>query len=470
VLRTFRVVQTMSGLDASFLYFETASMHMHVCAALLLDPSTAPTEWSTDRVCDTFRERLPLIEPFRRRVHQPSLRLTHPSWVEVDVDVDDHVHVLTCPAPGGTAEFEAVVADFAGRRLDRSRPLWEALVVEGLADDRVGVVLKVHHCAVDGVAAANVLIHLFDLSPKGRSDDELDVPERVEPSTPGMVRRLATTTTALAGRPVAVARLVPSAVRAVAGVVRQQAAGAASGAPVPFAAPRVPFNGGITPGRVVALVDVALDDVKAARRGSEATFNDVVLAVCGGAFRRYLLDRDELPSASLLAVCPVNVRVSDSETGNRTSAILASLATDVEDPASRREVVHAATAAAKAQHEAVGGGLLAQSAEVTSPSVTTLAARAYSAVRLADLHPAPANVVLSTLPGPPMQIYLAGAAVEAIHPLGPVLEGFGLNVTVASYRDRVGFGFIACARRMPDVADLAAAVPAALEELLAATS
>lgn len=462
----------MSGLDASFLYFETPSMHMHVCGTLLLDPSTAPAGWSADRLCATLRERLPLIEPFHRRVHQPTLRLTHPSWVETAVDVNDHVRVTTCPAPGDMEQFCGVVAEFAGQQLDRSRPLWEVLVVEGLADNRVGVVIKVHHCAVDGVGAANVLTHLFDLSAEGRTADEVDVPDRPAPSAPALARRFVTTTTGLASLPVAAARLMPSAVRAVTNVVRHRQAGGTSG-PVPFSAPRAPFNGRITPRRVVALVDVPMADVKAAKDAGGATFNDVVLAVCGDAFRRYLRDRDALPQASLLAVCPVNVRDTDADDdtggGNRTSAILATLATDVDDPVERLRAVHKATSAAKAEHEAVGGDLLAQAAELAPPTFTTLVARAYSAARLADLHPTPINVVLSSLAGPPVQIYLAGAAVEAVYPLGPVLEGFGLNITVASYRDRVGFGFIACAERMPDVADLAAGVPAALADLLVAT-
>jgi hypothetical protein len=156
----------------------------------------------------------------------------------------------------------------------------------------------------------------------------------------------------------------------------------------------------------------------------------------------------------------------DISAANRTSAMFTTLATDVEDPLQRLEVVRQANLVGKADHEAVGGELLFQAAELAPPNTTSLIARVYSATRLADVHPVVHNVVISNVAGPPIQIFLAGARVEGVYPLGPVLEGPGLNVTIVSYRDQVGFGLIACRERMPDVAALAAAVPVALAELL----
>lgn len=458
----------MSGLDASFLYFETPAQHMHVCGTLVLDPSTSPEPWTVDTLRDTVRERLSFLPPFRRRVHVPTLRLSHPSWVDTDVEVADHVEVVRCPAPGDVATLCAVVGDFAGVQLDRDRPLWRILLVEGLQDGRMAVVVKVHHCAVDGPAAANVLGSLFDLTPQRRPPEELD--REVPPPAPqySWARRVLRTTTDLASHPLTTARVVPSAATAVTNIVRARWGGPSADAPVPFSGPRAPWNGTISPDRIVALVDVPMAEVNAVKNAVDgATFNDVVLALCGGAFRNHLAAKGELPGSSLLAVCPVSVRTEDGA-GNQQSAMFARLGTEIADPLERLRTGHTVTRAAKAEHEALGKDLILQAAELAPPTVTTLAARAYSAGRLADLHPMPANLVLSNLPGPPFQIYFGGAAVEKVFPLGPVLEGFGLNVTVVSYSDRVGVGFIACRRRFPGLADLAAQVPAALAELVAA--
>ena len=458
----------MSGLDASFLYFETPAQHMHVSGTLVLDPSTAPGTWNADTVRDTVRERLPFIPPFRRRVHMPTLRLNHPSWVDTEVDVDDHVEVVQCPAPGDTAALCEVVGEFAGKQLDRSQPLWRILVVEGLQDGRVGLVVKVHHCAVDGPAAANVLGALFDLTPERRSPEELG--REVPPAAPqySWARRVVRTGADLAKHPLTAARVVPSAAGAVTNIARGRRGGASADAPVPFSGPRAPWNGSISPERTVALTDVSVEDVKAVKNAvAGATFNDVVLALCGGALRSYLLAKDALPDGGLLAVCPVSVRTDDGA-GNQQSAMFARLGTDIADPIERLHAVHTTTNAAKAEHEALGKTLILQAAELAPPTVTSLAARAYGAVRLADLAPTPSNLVLSNLPGPPFQIYFGGAAVERVFPLGPVLDGFGLNITVVSYNDRVGVGFIADGKRVPDVADLAAQVPFAMAELVEA--
>lgn len=462
----------MSGLDASFLYFETPSMHQHVLGTLVIDPSTAPHGWSVASVRDLLRERMPLIPVFRQRVQPSTLRLHHPVWVDVDVDVDAHLSKVDCPAPGSMSELAAIVANFAGRKLDRSRPLWEALVVEGLADGRVALVVKVHHAAVDGVAAGEILANLIDLEPAGRTEEQIAeaaaFSAAARAAAPGIVDRVTHAATAVAKQPVAVARLLPTAVRSVRNVLAQRSAEGSTGGAVPFVAPRAPFNGRISPDRVVAFTDVAIDDVKAVRRALGGTFNDVVVSVCGGAFRSYMEARRELPDSSLIAVCPISVRVEGQSGGNAQSAMFTTLGTDLADPLLRHEVVRRANDVGKADNEAVGGDLLQQAAEIAPPTLTAFMARAYSSLRLSDLHPVVHNVIISNVAGPPVQLYFAGGAVEGLYPLGPVLEGAGLNVTVVSYGERVGFGFIACAERMPDVENLAAAVRPAMAELLAA--
>lgn len=463
----------MSGLDASFLYFETPSMHMHVVGTIVVDP-TGVEGWGPQRVAELLRERLELIPPFRQRLQQSTLRLHHPMWVDVPrVDVDAHLSAAVCPSPGTDQQLAELVADFAGTKLDRGRPLWEVLVVQGLERGRAAVVIKVHHSAVDGVGAANVLGALFDLEPSGRTPEQVrelaELQEASRVPAPPLLNRVAHTATGVVTRPVGLVKLLPTAARSVARLasVRSNESTGKGGA-VPFVAPRAPFNGRISPRRVVAFADVAVDDVKAVKAGLGGTFNDVIIAVCGGAFRSYLHGRGDLPSSSLIAVCPVSVR-TDGGGGNAVSAMFTTLATDLEDPVERYRAVKRANDVGKADHEAIGGSLLQQAAELAPPNMTSFMARAYSTVRLANLHPVVHNVIISNVPGPPIQIYFGGASIEALYPLGPVLEGPALNITVVSYRDRVGFGFIGCAHRIPDLSDLAAAVPGALAELVEAS-
>jgi WS/DGAT/MGAT family acyltransferase len=471
-----RSVQAMNGLDATFLYFETPSMHMHVVGVLLLDPSDVPGGWNRRRVPDLIRSRIDLIPPFRRKLVPSTLRLHHPVWVDVaGLDVEDHIEQVTCPAPGAQTQLEELVAAFASEQLDRSRPLWRILVVDGLEDGRVAVVVKVHHCAVDGVGAAKVLAALFDLDQAGRTPEQLAdaraLAELNAAPDPGLAGVVLHSATGLALKPWQIARLVPTVARSAVSLVRsrQEKSGEGQAGAVPFTAPRAPFNGRISPQRAVSFADIALDDVKAVKKAVGGTFNDAIIAICGGAFRHYLLERDALPDTSLIAVIPVSVRDEDDVTAaNRTSAMFTTLATDVADPLERLEVVRQANLVGKADHEAVGGQLLFQAAEIAPPNTTSLIARIYSAARLADVHPVVHNVVISNVAGPPIQIFRAGARLEGVYPLGPVLEGPGLNVTIVSYRDRVGFGLIACRQQMPDVAALAAAVPHALAELLEA--
>jgi len=469
------VVHEMSGTDASFLYFETPSSHMHVLGTIVLDTSTVPG-WGADDVIDLIRDRMDLLPAFRRRVHPAMLRLHHPVWVDVpDVEVADHVSRVQCPAPGSMAQLADQVASFAAKQLDRKRPLWELLVVEGLADDRVALVFKVHHCATDGVGAARILAAMFDLTPEGRTPEDLAQAAELMAADakpePSVVDVALHTVGGLVSWPLNATKVVPSGLKALGRVISQRRGDEdTSGGAVPFVAPRAPFNGRITPGRVVAYADISLEDVKRIKNAAGGTFNDVIIAVCGGAFRRYLLAKDQLPDSSLIAVVPVSVRSADDESANAVSAMFTTLATDLTDPVERLRVVRQANAVAKGTQAAVGDALLMQAAELAPPTVTTVLARAYSTLRLANLHPVVHNVVISSVPGPPVPIWMDGAQVVGLYPLGPVMEGPGLNITLVSYADRVDVGLIACSDRMPDLDRLAAELQPSVQELLDAVS
>jgi WS/DGAT/MGAT family acyltransferase len=237
----------------------------------------------------------------------------------------------------------------------------------------------------------------------------------------------------------------------------------------PFTAPRTPFNGAITAHRNVAVANLSLDDVKSIKRAFRTTVNDVVLALCSGALRRYLRAREALPESSLIAVVPISVRTPDAEGdgegSNQVSAMFANLASDLEDPVERLRAIAESTKGAKEEHNAIGAAMLQDWAEFAAPAVFARASRLYSSMKLADRHRPIHNVIISNVPGPPFPLYFAGARLVMLCPLGPVMEGAGLNITVLSYMDAIDVGLIACRELMPDLWDLARAFGESVDEL-----
>jgi diacylglycerol O-acyltransferase len=253
----------------------------------------------------------------------------------------------------------------------------------------------------------------------------------------------------------------------LAAVLRRQRSGALS-PPLPFSTPRTSFNRALTPNRWFAMAALPLEEVKAVRRALDVTINDVVLALCAGALRRYLDERGELPERPLLAGVPVSTgRVDDEQrlVGNRVSNLFTSLRTDIADPVERLRAIHDVTQAAKEVQNALGAEMLVEWSEVTPPRIFSAWMRLYSRLKLADRHRPPINLVISNVPGPRQPLHIAGGRLLDIYSMGPILEGIGLNITVWSYVDRLGFGLVACRETMPDLWDLADHLHDALAEL-----
>jgi WS/DGAT/MGAT family acyltransferase len=463
------LVERLSGMDASFLYFETPSMHMHVAMTAIFDPSTVPDGYSFEKVKEFIQSRLHLVPPFRRRVIEVPFRLNHPIWVEdPDFDLDYHIRRIGVPSPGGNRELAELAAQIASTPLDRSRPLWELYVVEGLADGNIGVVTKMHHCAVDGVSGAELMVNLFDLDPEGR---EIEPPEPREPEPiPSDIEMVTHAVASRARRQLGLLPLLGTTARTVGTLVSRRRDPEASVGAVPLTAPPTPWNRAITPHRRMSFTRLSLDDVKRVKNHVGCTVNDVVLGLMGGTLRRYLELHDALPETSLIAVCPVSVRTDDQrgELNNKVSAMFTSLATDVEDPIERLKVIHEVTKGAKEDHNVIGANLLQDWAEHAAPTTFALAARLYSSMNLSDRHRPIHNVVISNVPGPPFPLYYAGAKAVCTLPMGPVMEGAGLNITVLSYMDSIDVGFMVCRELVPDVWKLADLVEEAMAELLKA--
>ena len=446
-------MKRLSGLDASFLYFETPSQLLHVCGLIVLQPESIPGGYDFESMRAEMTQRVLAAPEFRQKLRHVPLDLDHPVWVDDEhFDIERHVHRLARPRPGGDRELSDLCGHLAGLPLDRSRPLWEMWIIEGLADGRVAVMAKMHHATVDGMSGMSLLAHLCSLEPEAPAPAPVD-PDSVA-HAPGDLGLLTRGVLSNLRKPLHLARLVPPTVAALGGTVGRARSGVAMAAP--FTAPRTAFNGTISGRRTIAFRDLDLERIKEVKNLTGTTVNDVVLAVCGGALRRYLEARGELPEQSLLATVPVSVRGdSGSEGSNQVSAFFARLGTDVVDPLERLAAVAAGNRVAKEHNKAIPAAALQEWAEFAAPRTFGLAVRLYSGLRLAEKHPVVHNLVISNVPGPPVPIYFMGALVEAMYPLGPVFHGAGLNITVISSNGRVHVGLIACKEQMPRLWDLA---------------
>jgi diacylglycerol O-acyltransferase len=463
-------MERLSGLDASFLYLESPAQLMHVCGLLLLDPSTMPGGYSFDRLRSDLEERVRAIPAFHRKLRPVPLEIDHPVWVEdADFDVDRHLHRLAVPSPGGTEELAEICAHLAGIPLDRSRPLWEMCVIEGLASGQLAVFTKMHHATVDGVSGSNMISVLCSLEPDAPLLDLGDT-AKVSEHTPSDLELFGRGVLANVLKPWQLARLVRPTTSLVTRTIERARAGTAMAAPL--TAPRTAFNGIISGRRSVAFVDLSLDRIKEVRHAVEgATVNDVVLALSGGALRRYLERRDDLPGSSLLASVPVSVHGKSAIAGgtNKVSTIFARLGTDIADPVARIKELATANTHAKDHHNAIPADTLQEWAQFAAPRTFGLAVRMVASLKLAEKGPVIHNLVISNVPGPPVPLYFMGARIDGLYPLGPIFHGAGLNITVMSSNGKMHVGLIGCRDALPDIADLAGEFEAELDALYAAT-
>jgi len=463
-------MQQLTGMDASFLALETANTTGHVGGLSVLDPSTASEPLTLARLTEVMAERLPLVPVLRRKLLNVPLGLDQPYWIDdADFDIEYHVREIALPRPGSDAQLTEQVSRLHARPLDRSRPLWELYLITGLARDRAAVYSKIHHAAVDGVSGTELLTVLFDLTSAGR---DLPAAEPFQPERPPPLPVLvARTAMRLAWRPVQtvritneLVRLLPTLAPAVNTLVGEiLGLNRGDGAVIatrPGRAPATPFNRAITPHRRFAFRSVDLDTVKAVKNTFGVSVNDVVMAMCAGALRRWLIDHDALPGQPLVAMIPVSVRdpASQGALGNSVSAMLAPLPTNVTDPGPRLQIVHSATQAAKAQQAEIPQGLVDQISDFAVPALTARAARVVFATGLLHRLP-PFNVTISNVPGPNVPVYMCGARLVAHYPMSVVTDGQGLNITLVGYLGQLHFGLVSSRELIPDIDKLAGYLP-----------
>jgi diacylglycerol O-acyltransferase len=480
-------VRQLTGLDAQFLALESPRQAGHVGAVAVLDPSTRPNgRLELADIHNLIEERLPLLPPFRWRLKEVPFGLDYPYWIDdPDFDLEYHVRELALAPPPTDEKLAEQVARIFSRPLDRTRPLWEVYVIQGLADGLVAVLTKIHHAVIDGLSGAEIMGVLLDLEPQGREVQPPTTwtgPDR-EPGDVEMLLRGALGAPRYVER---VARAMPSTIPNIEDVaVLAQIPGAKTlgrttsravrllGRSDPrllerstLTPPRTTFNGRVSPHRRFAFGQLPLADVKAVKNAHACTVNDVVLSICAGAVRRWLIEHDDLPDDPLVAQVPVSVRTeSQAGTyGNRIGMLSVPFFTNEASPIKRLMLTHDAMLVAKERHSALPAALLQDATEFIPPAVFSRASRI--TFSLAASHKPLWNLVVSNVPGPQIPLYMAGARLTAHYPVSVITDGMGLNLTVMSYDGHFDFGIVADREQMRDVWKLIGWLRDSLDELL----
>lgn len=470
-------MQQLSGLDATFLYLETAEMPMHVGALHVFELPPGYKGRFVTALRKHIATRLAVAPVLRRRLWWMPLNLANPAWVDADPDLRAHIVDVKLPAGAGMAELEAEVSRLHAVLLDRKKPLWKFHVFEGLAPSaagrkRVAMYTQLHHAAVDGQAAVALANAILDTTPEPREIEarpsqrprvfRLEMAEMLRGVLGQQAQKVAGI---VRGLPSTVGTLKNAAASAVAG---SALLGSGKGSGNVTLAPRTALNVSITPGRAFASVTIPLRELKQLGRAFECTLNDMVLMLCSSALRRYFARHRTLPRKSLVAAVPISLRAQgDATSDNQASMSLISLGTHLADPARRLAHVKAATAAMKSTMGNLKSILPTDFPSLGVPWLMEAATALYGRARLADKIPQVANVVISNVPGPPVPLFLAGATMITNYPASIIVHGLALNITVQSYDQSLDFGLMADARAMPDVRELADAITIAFDDLRA---
>ena len=452
-------MQRMTGIDPMFIYSDTRETPMEIAYVCVFDSSGLDGGYSFERVSAVIETRICDLPPFRRRLMRVPLGLDNPRWVDdPDFDLANHLHRGALPSPGGPDEFAAMVAEVMGRPLQPDQPPWEMHVIEDLAGGKVGLIAKVHHAVIDGVAGQQLLARFLDLTAEGSAVVKTCEPW-VPPPLPTYTQLVTDALPSIVRSPmrsIRAAREIGSTVMRLARRALDTATGPIS---IPLGAPPI-FESPVSARRAVAFADLELETVRALKDRYGSTVNDVVLAVCSGALRSHLAAHGQDVDTPLVGVVPVSVRdEEDSDgTGNHLSAMFIPLANDRQTPLERLRTVTAASASAKGQERAVGFGPLATLlAEAVPPALAKPVIQ--FGVRSGILRKLrPGNLMISNVAGPSFPLYFAGMELCGLYPLGPVMDGVAVNLTVQSYRESLFVGINSSAAVMEDLPALARAM------------
>ena len=467
-------MKSLSGLDGAFLSLETPATPMHVGSLHLFEMPPGYRRGFYAAVKRMMATRLHLAPIFRRRLVRMPLQFANPVWIDADIDLDYHIRRLDLPAPGSWQQLQDCVAELHAELLDRSQPLWMLYIIEGLANGEKAYYIKIHHALIDGKSGVQLAGVLFDLTPVPRRI-KAPKPERGAEEQPGMLELAASALRHDGAQYRKLLKHLPELAVSVAGML---APGDKVSTPTPKTrifgdlwrnasfGPRTPFNRTITGARGFAAASIPLTEVKAIATAHATTINDVVLALCGGALRRYLDRHGGIPSKPLIATMPISLRApGNREFSTQATLSLVSLATDIADPVQRLHAVQAAAGATKSVARRAKSVIPVDFPTIGGPWIVGALAAVYGKSGLADAIPPIANVVISNVPGPEAALYVAGARMRAYWPLSIVEHGIGLNITLMSYVDTLGIGITTASCVIPEPQELVSDILAAHQEL-----
>lgn len=447
-------MQQLSVLDNMFLQADSPRTPMHITPVLLYDPSTAPHgTLGFDDILEHFRNNLNKSPIFRRKLLHTPFDFDPPYWIEdEDFDLDYHVHHNALPKPGDWRQFCVLISRLHSQRLNLSRPLWEAHVVdgldaiEGLPKGSFAIVLKIHHAAIDGVSGTRIISALHSLS---ANDDERPSVDDWQPeSPPGKTQLIWRSYKNSFRRPAAFLESVGKVIPAIGNVNKE------TSEKTEFAQKfQTRFNKRVSGRRVSGALRIDFQQIRQIKNNAPGvTVNDVMVSIVGGGLRRYLSAKDELPEETLLAGAPINTRDKDKPgaTGNSISMMRIPLRTDIADPLERLHAVNAGAVASKAYAKAIGVRTMTDILQSLSPQLLSIGIRAATAEMLTERLPTPLHTMVSNVPGAPVDLYMCGARLHDILALGPLVDKAGLFHGVTSVGGSMAITVASCADMLPD--------------------
>jgi diacylglycerol O-acyltransferase len=459
-------LERLSAVDASFLANESATSHMHVGAVVVLEGPAPPFE----DFLDGLRSRLHLVPRYRQKLTHPPLDSGRPLWVDDPCfNLEYHVRQTALPRPGSEDQLMQLVARIMSQQLDRSKPLWEMWLVEGLADGGFALISKTHHALIDGVSGVDLAQVMFDLTP---IPPDLEAPdESLEPWTPAPVPSpvalVAGGVAGLARAGLGIAARAAAAVRAPEAALGQARVAVQGVGEVVWAgmnpAPQTPLNVEIGPHRRFVGVRCRLADFKTVKDAFGGTVNDVVLTVVSGALRSWLQARGvRTEGLELRALVPVSIRGAHEQNalGNRIAAMRGPLPVYVEDPVERLRTVRIGMDGLKESKQAVGAEVLAGVQSFAPPTILAQAARINFSTRLF-------NLIVTNVPGPQFPLYVRGREMLDVFPVAFLPKDHGLAIAIMSYNGGLNFGLLGDFDAMPDIEAFGQGLTEALDELVA---
>jgi diacylglycerol O-acyltransferase / wax synthase len=442
----------ISGMDAAFLYTETPTSPMNIGSVVVIEGSL---DFKTFR--DTVHSRIHQFEKLRQRLVYVPFSVDYPYWADdPNFDIDLHIKHIALPKPGAWRQLRDVASNIFSEPLDQNRPLWSLIFVEGLDNmpqvpkGSVAVISRIHHVAVDGIGGAGLLSLFLDFTPEKREIPE-PRPFTAKP-LPNDLSLVVNSTLSFAKDPLKFPKLVSNTLKATlkAGFLTRMQSSELPTAP--FTAPPTPFNGLISARRKWNSAIISLERVQNLKNIMGTTLNDVLLGICAGALRRYLLEKGQLPEKSLVALVPISTRGQESqETDNQISAMLVQIATQIADPIERLEAIHENNNRGKTYQKAIGAKTLSSMADAIPFGIANQAAKLYSRFKISEFHKPVFNLAITNVPGPRMPLYLNGHKMISVMGSAPIIDGMGLIITILSYDGYITISPVSDVNSMPDL-------------------